>query len=82
MHHRFFCGFGIYGIRVARGALLRRRRMSDLELLKPAEVALRLRVCPRTVRELVRRGELRAIRIGRSIRIDAASVAAILTIQK
>ena len=38
-------------------------------LLKICEVAEDLRLCPRTVQRLIQRGELRALRIGRSIRV-------------
>ena len=42
------------------------------------ETSLVLRVAPRTVRNLVQRGQLRAIRIGRRRLVTAAAIAAFL----
>ena len=47
-------------------------------LLKKSEVAERLRVHPRTVAAYVRRGDLRAIRVGNAYRFDEAEVEAYL----
>jgi excisionase family DNA binding protein len=44
------------------------------EFLTVQEVAVPLRVSPAVVRQLVRDKKITGIRIGRSIRIDAASV--------
>ena len=42
---------------------------ADDEFLKVADVAKRLRVHPQTVRSWIARGELRAIKLGRTVRI-------------
>ena len=42
---------------------------ADDEFLKVADVAERLRVHPQTVRSWIARGELRAIKLGRTVRI-------------
>lgn len=47
-------------------------------LLKPGEVAKQLGVHPATVYRLAARGELPAVRVGRSVRIDAAKLATFL----
>lgn len=47
-------------------------------LLTVPEVAARLRVCERTVRRLLSRGELPFIPIGRSIRVKPSELAAYL----
>jgi excisionase family DNA binding protein len=36
----------------------------------PKDVALTLKLCTRTILRMIERGELKAIRIGRSIRIE------------
>jgi excisionase family DNA binding protein len=41
------------------------------------EVAARLRVCPRTVQNLAKRGEIPAVRLGKLYRFDAAKIAAL-----
>lgn len=43
-----------------------------------AEVAELLRVSERTVRRLIARGALRAVRVGRSIRIDGRVIEAVV----
>jgi excisionase family DNA binding protein len=48
------------------------------QLLRVEDVALRLSVCTRTVRALVRDGSLVVYRVGRAVRIDTASVEAYL----
>lgn len=50
-------------------------RSIDAPLTVP-EVAAQLRVCERTVRRLLSRGELPCIRIGRSVRVNASGLAA------
>jgi excisionase family DNA binding protein len=44
---------------------------AEYDLLTPAEVAQRIRLSESTVRRLVRRGDLAAIRFGKAIRIPA-----------
>lgn len=48
--------------------------MTDVQfgprLLKVSEVADRLRVCVRTVRNYIRRGLIRVVRLGRAVRVD------------
>lgn len=44
------------------------------EFLTPAEVAAILRVSPMTVYRLIHFGELEAIRVGRSFRVDTRDV--------
>lgn len=46
----------------------------DRDLLTVADVAARLSVSMKTVRRLINRGELRAVRIGRVIRVRADEV--------
>ena len=48
------------------------------EMLKVAEVASRLRVDQRTVYRMIRRGQLRAVRVGRLFRIPAEALKAYL----
>lgn len=49
------------------------------EMLTPKETADHLRVTPRTVRNLIDRGEIAgAVKVGRQWRIPAAAVAAVL----
>ena len=48
------------------------------QLLRVEDVAARLSVCDRTVRDLVRDGALVVYRVGRAVRIDLASVEAYL----
>lgn len=48
------------------------------QLLRVEDVASRLSVCTRTVRDLVRDGALVVYRVGRAVRIDSASVEAYL----
>jgi excisionase family DNA binding protein len=50
-------------------------KASERIVLSVREVASTLGVCQQTVRALIGRGELRAIRVGRSVRIPAAAVA-------
>ena len=48
---------------------------NTLKLLKPAEVCERLSVSPETMHRLIKRGELKAVKLGpRSTRIYADSV--------
>lgn len=48
------------------------------EMLKVAEVASRLRVDQRTVYRMIQRGQLRAVRVGRLLRIPAQALRAFL----
>lgn len=48
------------------------------EHLDPKSVARLLDLRPRTVREMVKRGELQAIRVGRKLRISRASLRAFI----
>lgn len=47
-------------------------------LLDVADVAVRLKLSQKTIRRLIERGELPAIRIGRSVRIVEADVTAFI----
>ncbi len=47
---------------------------SNLEALKVDEVAKRLHVSPQTIRVMIERGELRAVRVGRVIRIPVEAL--------
>lgn len=51
---------------------------SDDRLLTVAEVAERLRVHPITVRRHIKSGRLQAVRVGRSVRVRASDVQALL----
>jgi len=44
------------------------------DLLTVAEVASRLRVSTKTIRRVIARGELHAVRIGRAVRIDPQEI--------
>ena len=46
----------------------------DVALLRLDEVAERLSVSPSTVRRLIRRGDLKAVRIGRLLRVRPADL--------
>jgi excisionase family DNA binding protein len=48
--------------------------VSDRPLLTVVQVAERLAVCEKTVRRLIDRGDLPALRVGAQIRIDAAQL--------
>ena len=52
---------------------------AEREWLTPAEVALKLQVSRATVYALIARGELRATRVGLSLRIHAGPLAAFLS---
>jgi len=56
--------------------------MSSHEFMTVAEVAERLRVSERTVRQLIMRGELPAIKIGKEWRIARAELEAFLKKRK
>lgn len=49
-------------------------RAEQPDLLTVDQVAKRLQVAPGTVRALVKRGELRSVRVGRLLRIPATAV--------
>ena len=55
---------------------------TDLDLLTYQQTARRLQVSDRTVWTLCRRGDLRCVRIGSSVRIDPADLAAFIENQK
>ncbi len=44
-------------------------------LLKILQVAAELGLAPKTIRALIKRGELRAVRLGRQWRVDADELA-------
>lgn len=52
-------------------------RVAMPEFFTRAEVAARLKIDIDTVDSAIKRGELRAIRIGRSVRIDGTSIVAL-----
>lgn len=52
------------------------------KLLKPAEAAAILNVTTRTVRNLVARRALRAVRVGRTLRIDERDLTAFVEKQR
>jgi excisionase family DNA binding protein len=52
-------------------------RVAIPEFFTRAEVAARLKIDIDTVDNAIKRGELRAIRLGRSVRIDGASITAL-----
>lgn len=54
--------------------MARRTVVASSTHLTVAEAAERLRVCPDTVRAAIHRGELPAVRIGRTIRIPVAAL--------
>lgn len=47
---------------------------NNLEALKVDEVAERLRVSPQTIRAMIERGDLHAVRVGRVIRIPVEAL--------
>ena len=49
--------------------------MNDSKLLTVFEVAERLAVCVRTVRNYISAGVLRVVRIGRAVRVDERDLA-------
>lgn len=51
-------------------------------LLSVREAALAMRLCERTIRDLVTRGELRAARFGRAVRIDPRDLQAMIDARK
>ncbi|HXG50997.1 MAG TPA: helix-turn-helix domain-containing protein [candidate division Zixibacteria bacterium] len=53
-------------------------RQNEIELLRPDEVAKALRVEPRTVYRFIRTGVLPAVKIGRTVRIDAGELRRLL----
>lgn len=48
---------------------------SAVRLLTVREVAERLRVCVRTVRNYIKQGLLRVVRLGRAVRVDEQDLA-------
>ena len=51
-------------------------------LLRPAEASKRLRVCERQVRNMIRRGELRGVRVCNRVMIDPADLLNFITQHK
>ena len=52
--------------------------IDDAQVLTITEAATVLRVCARTVRRMIDRGDLNAIRLGRSVRLRARDIANII----
>jgi excisionase family DNA binding protein len=52
--------------------------IGDAQVLTITEAATMLRVCARTVRRMIDRGDLNAIRVGRSVRLRARVIANII----
>jgi excisionase family DNA binding protein len=48
--------------------------MAEEPLLTPEEAALRLHVAPRTVREWLRQGKLRGLKVGRLLRVPESAL--------
>lgn len=52
--------------------------MGDTVLMTKAEAAAALKVCEKTITRMVRREELKAVKIGRYVRVRAAGVKKLL----
>jgi excisionase family DNA binding protein len=53
--------------------------MHEVKLLRVSEVARRLGVCVRTVRNYIGRGMLRVVRLGRAVRVDERDLEAFVS---